>query len=582
VKKFGFLVLSAVLSMHLHAGTTTTTTQFEDVAYNGIPITGQDNEYGDSISHKTGTIKTVDFKVDNFWDKFHKGGEAQSNYAQVSKVGIFELTTQATFACAKANLNAEGCSGQKPFLMNEGILSNPELTKEADGSDIVASDEYRIPFDDAANYLPTNVDAFYALDVDRNENFYKEPATPPAPGKKSFFSFIIDFLRDYYSKDQRVFGHTLTPEESAIRDRYVANIVYGHDQEHRLRKAYKGKAASSIDTTVPVVNKPVSLIDYEELFVTETSGCKTFFVNLDPDSLRCRAITGFGLANWIPFIDDKTTFDVESKSVMADTEATLLALSGELNNKNYVTPTLENAKNPSFFAEIFKPMTNMFGGMFRFFFGSKPPKTVEAISISFDFDKYLDLTFAMTDGDEVTGFKHFYLKALESVYGTEVESCTVKEVKGLFGWASDKATFVSGVPSNKDISFNDGFFNLTTIPSSKYNVLSDAGKIYKKGFWPFKYENLDMTTDDWLNWCKRNQGEREKGLFGKFFSKIGRMLSNPSTYETQIDNIAAAENFVVVEYKEKVHRGLILRLQEHEIKSGAAGTTTTYKLLNVK
>jgi len=267
MRKIGLILLSLFISLQLHAVSTTTTTTFKDVSYNGV--TSKENEFGEKILYKEATIETKNFKVSHFWDKFSDSKNGQSVYNQVSRIGTFELSVKSSFACAKAGLAQEGCSGQKPFLLNDATLNNSDMKKTADGSALPVG-EYRIPFDDAANYSPSNVDAFYALDVDRNENFYKEPDTPPPPGKKSFFGYIVDLFKNYFSKDTRVFGDPLTPEAAAHRDRYIANIVYGHDEDHRLKQAVDGSSATAVDTNLPAANNPVSLLDYESLLISET------------------------------------------------------------------------------------------------------------------------------------------------------------------------------------------------------------------------------------------------------------------------------------------------------------------------
>lgn len=574
MKKIGLSILSLLVSTSIYAAPTQTTTTFTDVSYNGVEA--KENEYGEAISYKEASIKTENFKVNNFWDKFVDSKNDKSTYTRVSKTGTFELTTKASFACAKAGLVEEGCSGQKPFLLNSGVLNNPDMKKTSTGNALPAG-EYRIPFDNAANYNVNNDDAFYAMDVNRIEDYYKEPATPPPPGKESFFSNIINIFHDFFSKDVNVYGDILTPEEAAIRARYIANIVYGHDQENRLKIATSSSSATVIDTTVPAANNPVSLIDYEELLTTQTAGCDGFILNFSSSSLPCRFMTGFGMGNFMPFFNTEATYDVESKSVMPDTESTILALAGELNNKDYIASQKTEVTNNGFLSEIFKPMTFMFSSMTRFWFGSATPKTVEAIVAEFKFDKYLPLTFSVTDGNNIIGFKHFDLMGVESVYGTEVESCKVRE-QGIFPFSSKTTTYYAGVDTNTKFDMEDGFFSSIFNDSSDYDQLlvTEERKFFSM------HDMVNVSTDDWLNWCKRNQGVRGKGIFGRFFADLGSMLSNPTSYDDQLDKLLSDENYSVLEYKEKVHRGLILHLKENEVKFGEVGTSTTYKLLNVK
>ena len=575
MKKIGFLLLSFLLSAQIYAQTTKTTTTFNDVAYNNTPVDGVENEYGETELYKEATISTQNFKVDNFWDKFSDSKNGTSTYTQVSKIGTFKLTVKSSFACAKSGLAQEGCSGQKPFLLNTGVLNNPDMKKTSIG-DALPTDEYRIPFDDSVNYTISNDDAFYAMDVDRIESYYKEPEVHPPAGKESFFSNMIKMFTSHFSKDVNVYGDILTPDEAAIRARYIANIVYGHDKDNRLKIASASSSATLIDTVVPAANNPVSLLNYEELLTTETAGCDGFILNFSSNSLTCRFMTGFGMGNYMPFFNTDATYDVEAKSVMSDTESTLLTLAGELNDKNYILDAKKDS-NGNFLSEIFKPMTFMFSSMGRFWFGSGTPKTVEAVVAEFNFDNYLPLTFAVTNGTEIVGFKHFNLMGIESVYGTEVESCTVRE-SGIIPFFSKSTTYYAGIATNTKFDMEDGFFGSIFNDANDYDQLV----VTEERHWGRDHDIVNVSTDDWLNWCKRNQAERGKGIFGRFLDNLGSMLSNPTSYDSQLDKLLSDEHYSVKQYKEKVHRGLILHLKEEKISLGQSGTNTTYKLMNVK
>jgi len=598
MKKIGLILLSLLLSTQIYAQKTTTTTTFKDVSYGSTPIGGVENEYGETELYKEATISTQNFKVDNFWDKFSDSKNGTSTYNQVSKMGLFKLTVEGSFACAKAGLVEEGCSGQKPFLLNQKWYENTDITKDANGNSL-PDGEYRIPFNNAANYKIDNTGAFFALDVDRNEDYYKEPEDG-GESSKNFFKFIVDMFKNYFSKTETVYGDAFTPEEAARRDRYIANIVFGHDREHRLKKAGK-TAATSVDTSYPVVGDPVSLIDYEEDMLAEESGCDMFFIDLDSSSLPCRMMTGMGFANWMPFFDDDTTYEVASnKGVMSDTELTLLSLASELDNKNYNT-NFKESEGSGILSEIFKPMTFMMGSMIDFFFWDKPKVTTKQIAVNYNFDNYLKLMFAITDGVQVTDFANFDLLGVESVYGTQITECRIqqKTSSSPMGWMKDmmfgmdEYVITSGTPLDSDLKevylgktrkiFGD---NPAIDEHNKLNTrreeiqfcipLFGCSGTGEDKVW------ATLTNEDWLDWCTRNQDAKDFGFFGSFFENIVDLFTKPKTYDDQIDDLLNDANFRVKEYKEKVHRGLILHLKKSELEMGQTGTTTKYKLMNVK
>ena len=588
MKKIGLIALSLLASTQIYASATSTTTTFQDVSYKGV--TSKENEYGEKIVYKEATIRTDNFKVDNFWDKFSDPKNGQSSYTKVSKVGTFELTIQSSFACAKAGLTEEGCSGQKPFLLNQGWLTNTSIRKDETGQALPAG-EYRIPFNNAEQYKTTTTDAFYAIDVDRNENYYKEPDTPSADGKKSFFGFIKDMFSNYFSKTETIYGDSFTPEAAARRDRYIANIVFGHDQENRLKKNETG-----IDTNLPASGTPVALIDYEEDMLSEESGCNAFFIKLDSATLGCRMMTGMGFANWMPFFDDDTTYEVASnKAVMSDTELTLLSLASELDDKNYNT-NFKESEGGGFLSEIFKPMTFMMGSMIDFFFWDSPKVTTEQIAVNYDFDNHLKLMFAITDGVQITDFVNFKLLGLESVYGTQITECRIQQRSsgGPMGMMKDMMfgadEYVVTPQSTLDEDLEEVYLGKTRkiwgdSPSiEEHNLLNTREKAIR--FFGIKTGEFkvyaQLSNEDWMSWCVRNKDTRTYGFFGTFFDNIFDLFTKPNTYDDQIDDLLNDSNFRVKEYKEKVQRGLILHLQENTVELGQDGTSTTYKILNVK
>lgn len=586
MRLIGKIILLVATVTLLMAQKTDTTVTFGKMNYIGNDTTGE------SLYERDVKIDTKNYKVDTFWSRFSWDGkgEEQKRFASVATSGKVRIRVSSDFTCQKAGLDAQGCSGQKPFLINQGVLSNPDMQLDSEGKSL-PSGEYRIPFDSAGNYNAANDDAFYALDVFRDGKYYSEGSRSDANDAKpkSFLGYIIALFRDYFSKDVNTYTTgTASPEQ---RNRYIANITFGHQQAYMLEKS---SAIATTETNTANSGKKVSLLDYNSQIIEQTTGCNGLFFSYDPDSLTCKSIDFFGLSNFMPFVNNQPQIKVKSDSVVEDTETTLLALQGKLDNYPYLekrTKVDAASKKRTVLSELFKPVTFMADSMFRFFFGSASKNITEMVIAKFDDFKHpMPLTFIVTDGTKVTDFAHFKLLGIESVYGTEVESCKVKDVKGIFGWRSSYETFTKGVPTNTQFDIEGGFKWVFHNPS-EYNELNITKKtIYRGMFVTVKHKIVNVSTDDWLDWCKRNQGRQKKGLFGRIFEtfkKVGNFLlghsQNGATYDTQLDKLLKSENYEVVDYKEKIHKGLILHLKHLEaLKPEMKGTTTTYKLVHIK
>ena len=575
----------------------------------------QENEYGERSSDTSITVQTKDYKIDRFWHYFKKGYKNADLDVGMNTTLDFSLITRASFLCEKFGLEKEGCSGQKPLLINEGTLENSELQFDADGNPL-PSDEYRIPFDSAENYDIANKDAFYALDIYRDMKYYM-----PQPGisddsdaPTNFFGKLIAFFRDYFSHDVTVFGHNLNDPQA--RQRYIANLAFGAQQSYRMKKG-----ETTFSTTLNSAdgnNSVVSLLDYSEALYTNESGCDGLIFDYDPQSLRCKVVNFFSMTKWMPFIDSTDVTTVETKSVLEDTETTILTLAGASDGTSYVVPKLSEDGNgkKGFFGQIFKPVTYMMGGMYRFFFGDSSKNLTEIFSLNFNFNNPIALTLATTDGSKITGFEHFKLLGTESVYGTQVESCEVKLndfdkfsdfMKNFFPlstkmeavvndqgtktkWRNGTQTFVKDSP--KKVTF--------------YKVL----KIFMIGI--KKKEVRTITADEWVEWCKRNQGVTKRGLLGRLTGSVssfindvisGTITQEYSSQDGDIDEFLNCGNswqqiketwswnnqdfcFNVESYKEKVHKGLILHLKHIDVlddmQIGTAGTHTEYIVKDIK
>jgi len=596
VKRIGLLALSLILSAQLFAGDTTTAMNFVPTV-SAPADDGTENEFGETIGYLDATISTSDFKVDNFWEKFRDDGNgaAQSTYDTVQKVGTFKLLTQSTFGCAKSGLPEEGCSGQKPFLINQSVLTNESLKVDIDGKPFIDADGnkigniYRIPFNDEADFYDENgsmnIDAFYALNVKRAGEHYDGGGEPEDPEAKRFWQRLVDMFKDYYSYDISTSGDALDSDEGHLMTRYIANIDDGLDEPHKIDKTKSTEVNKNLSANQMrlIEDNEISLLTYNQSLLETNDGCKGFLLSYDPDSFRCKMMRRLGTASWMPFWNSDTSYDIKTTSVVKDTEATLLKLAGELDKTNYITDT-NKGENNSFLKELIKPMTHMMSGMFRFWFGTKP-KVAESVTAVYTFKNPMSLDFITTvAGATADGFAHFKLLALESTYGTEITECTLKYKNPSFLPAfmikEKQATFFA------DIDAGDTSINLISgagWAKNDYPALESSLTYEKKYFGFSSYYEWTVTKDAVFNWCRRHSGDGKDGLFTRIFKSFFTWI-NPTTtdtYEGQLDELFDDNSAYVEEYKEKVHRGLILKLQEEKIELGQAGTTTTYKLMNV-
>ncbi len=469
----GFLVLTLVLS----AKTTTTNVTLQ------TPYEEEDmqNEYGDKIMYQNVKINTQNFKINNFWGKFSDAAQDQSNFTNIATAANVKLTIENSFTCKDGGLPEEGCSGQKPFLINQGTLDNNELKKDAMGQ-ALPTGEYRIPFDSAQNYDTNHDDAFYALDVFRDGKYYQDDGTNDYNNEKpkTFFGYLVKLIKTYFSpQNDTTIVSALTQNTVEARNRYMANIVFGLQQDYRIKKE------SAIDTNSinqASTTKQPSLLDYNALMINETTGCDGIFFTFNPNSLTCKFQNFFGMSQWMPFFGDGASLlgenssksSIQSDSVLEDTETTLLTLASKLDNTNYVQPKIDpNTGRISILGEVFKPMIFMAKSMFRFFFGENSKTLTETVSVNFDFTNHMPLTFMQVQNGIVKGFEYFKLLGIESVYGTEVQSCKVKQTKNFFffpiGW--DSKTFIEGVPTNTKFDMNSGLFGWVA-DSTQYDLLN--------------------------------------------------------------------------------------------------------------
>ena len=531
------VVLASVLlgSVGLYAAQTTTETTFS------APTVSKD-KYGNTVYVRDATIKTHNFKVQNFWKGFSFGGErvTQNNYDLVSRTGTFKITIESTSACSlNKGLPEEGCSGQKPFLLNDEVLNNPMSG---------TTDMYEVAFSEAANYNNSEDNTFYPLDIQRDAQYYKDPnpSDPNANIDRGFFGFFtsafdymfsktVGFGNDFFG-DPQMADVKYGPRDTAAEDRrqrYIANIMAGIEKKYRMTMAADGATATQVNAGIRL-NDPVSLLHYDEAQqVTEADQCKFMFLNLSDDGLMCRAMSGFGMDVWMPFFNTAQIRTIEASTIMADTENSLLAMTNQIDGVPYMEDVGGSDDDKlGFLQNMLKPMTTMMGFMKSMMFGSgkatKVSNPVERV-YEFDEDKAMTLNFAITnDGTQVDDFENFKLMKVRSVYGDMFDSCTVHKKRGMMSWSKWTETFVIG------------------------------GSLSKKG-----PDGKIWNSDKWVDWCQEATGR--KGMFDYLFDWSKGGVFNPFNWMRGFFNAFLTflfGSYDILDFTSAVHRGLILEIKK--------------------
>lgn len=556
--KKGIISLSVLMILQSVAfGDTVTTTTFK------APTTSEQDEYGNSYIDREATISTQNFKVDNFWGGFKQDSKKSNNYTTISRSGLFRITTSSTSACTlESGLEAEGCSGQKPFLINDEVLNNP-----IPGT----TNKYKIVFTDATKYTNNDYNGFYPLDISRKEAYYKEPATDSnttgTTAKKSFFGYItgaIDYVFNkvvgvsfFGQKDiADVKGGARSDAAQDRRQRYIANIIAGIDQDDRLTKNTEDASATVINA--PTLNTPPSLLHYAEAKrVTTDEECKFAALQLSSDGLMCRVMTGFGMNAWMPFFSHTNTTKIQSNFILADTENALLAMLGQMEKVPYMTDVAGNeTQQLSFLQNIIKPMTAMFDLMKAMFFGSDKQDIVADPAervLSFNEDDAMTMTVPVTnDGTQIDDFVHFKLLKMHSVYADNINSCRVVKVPGMISWSSWDHTFVEG---------------------GNISEKSPNSRVWKKEVW---------NSDQWVKWCQ--EATNKKGMFdyladwstGGPFNPFNWMKGMFTAFLTMFTG-----EFDIKEISNSIQRGLVLEVEKVDLDPVSKRNTRKIKILNI-
>ncbi|MFT7860536.1 MAG: hypothetical protein ABXS93_06340 [Sulfurimonas sp.] len=517
------------------------------------------DKYGSALYERDVTIKTTDYKVDNFWKKFSFGGkkEDSKSFDLIETTGKVRITLESTSACTLDNtLSSMGCSGQKPFLINNEVLTNP-----IGGT----TDEFEVVFTEAPNFKNTDQYGFYPLDILRDAQYYKDPdpdnPTAPKQGFFSFFTSAFDFIfsktigfgNDFFGKTD-IADVEYSPRSDAAEDRrqrYIANIIAGVEQDKRMTKPNEDSSATQINA--PTLNDPVSLLHYAEAKkTTENEQCKMMFLTLSSDGLMCRMMSGFGMDAWMPFFNQTKTTEIQSSYILGDTENALLAMTGKIQNVPYMSDIGgDDDTKLSFLQEMFKPMTTMMGIMKSMMFGSDKASKVGTPAervYTFDEDEAMRLTFAVTnDGSQVDDFENFQLLKIRSVYGDMFNSCTVKKKPGMFSWSSWEETFYIGGTE------------------SKYGP------------------DGNMDSDEWVDWCQ--EATDKKGMFDYLFDWDSGAFFNPFNWMKGMFSAflqMMTGSYEITDFTNKVGRGLILELKKVQPDPTSPLNTRKVKLMSIE
>lgn len=533
MNKLKLIALGTLLITQLQGATTNTMTTFAEQSE------ASSDKYGNSVYERDVTIKTDNFKVDNFWSKFSNANNGASEYTNISKTGTMRIVTESTSACVlDATLPKEGCSGQKPFLLNDEVLANPIVG---------TTDEFEVAFGLAADFKNTEKQSFYPLDILRTPKYYQDPAPSDSSSSTNrgffgFFTSIFDFMFDKvvgmdFFGTQAIADVEYTNRSAAAQDRrerYLANIIAGIEKEQRIVKEFDGEPATQIEAGTKL-NEPASLLHYAEAKkTTDAEQCKFMFLNLSNEGFMCRVMSGFGMDAWMPFFNQSKSTKIEVNTIMADTENALLAMTGTIDNVPYMQDVggTDNQKL-TFLQNILKPMITMVDFMKNMLFGSSKKSTVATpVERIYEFDKPMTISMAITnDGTQVDDFASFELLKIRSVYGDMINSCKVKKSLAFFSPPWTKTFYEDGTQSVK-----------SPISSEMWN------------------------DNQWISWCQSAAGN--KGVFDALFNWSTGGVFNPMNWMKTFFNIFSSffsSSYSIEDFTSSLKRGLILDIKKVEL-----------------
>lgn len=297
------------------------------------------NEYGEAVYEKTFKLQTSGVETTHmFADK--KSSDT------VSMQGTVEITVAPSSLCTlyPNELDAKGCSGQKPFFINKNAL-NPAINPlNDDGTfSLVFHKDYEATYDDNGNfvsganvYAPNSGQYFYPLDVDRDEKYYK--AVTSSGEESRHYSFMGKMFKFFYNEDNffaKLFSRDTTVRDTHLEDdvhkRYMANMLSGYDQEHRL------KIGDSVDTNTFNTHNPASLVEYTQAIIEEDDTSCGSQTKMPMFQMMSKMMCMMPVMNW--FVP-KTTQKGRSyiiDTIEQDTESALIASAGMISGVDMKT-----------------------------------------------------------------------------------------------------------------------------------------------------------------------------------------------------------------------------------------------------
>lgn len=437
------IVVATLLSSTLLSGVE------HSLEFGDVVNTHETNEYGEAIYTQSMVAKSDGIVTKGIFK------EENSFSDNVSIDATIELYVSTLTACSlNGALDAAGCSGQRPFLINNEAVPNV-------GGSVSLAFQPILDDDNNNQYISTESQKFYPLDIARAEAYYSEGTPSEAPKTaKTFLGFItgsfdqlfsntIGFGNDFFGGIRYSNGNNgaLDTEASKRRQRYIANIVAGVEQNERLRKGETVISTSG-------VNEPVSLLHYAKAIDwSATQQCSTPLTSMaslwvegsvgyDPNSVMCRTMNGFGMDGWIPFFSSNLVdTNITTDTIVSDTETALLALAGVKDDQRY-NDVNDVSGLRAMMSEMIKPMSTMFNMMTNIMFGSSPASAPVLEEIDRNFAEPITLTMAVTnDGSKIDGFVNFQLNTIHTIVGDSMPSCTIRKTPGMMSWSNWTNTF---------------------------------------------------------------------------------------------------------------------------------------------
>jgi hypothetical protein len=347
-------------------------------------------------------------------------GQESMSFSTISKSGTVQISVESTSLCSLyPELDKNGCSGQKPFLINNeaiedssgqalstGSIITLQFNKDYDGSNIL--------------YDKDNNFSFYPLDVDRDEKYYKYDAGDDSC--HSFFCVMTGVFDNFFGTSffAGFFDFDVTSTQGSdiddVRERYITNITAGLDQNHLMEKN-----VTTIDTSISGLNthNPLSLIDYVENS-SATGSCNLGFFSFGSSSTFCNFMSGMPFISFFASQTPSQVYVIDT--IQADTENAIIAFAGDyadINVTEYETTVASSAETSSI---TFPPLKIMC--MILPFFDcdsttiEEEKGRIKDSYYAFDEANATTLTMAVTNtGTKIDGFQTFKLLGIHSIVG---------------------------------------------------------------------------------------------------------------------------------------------------------------------